>query len=87
MPTLRLLLVRLFPILGDTRNTGKYYNASGGNIKSELPSGIKAEEQGSNITGHFTSRDIIRHQTFSLQNRDSSDELQLVDIKANAIKR
>ena len=87
MPTLRLILVRLFPFLGGTRNTGKYYNASGSNIKSDLPSRIRAEERGSNMPAHFSPRDIVRHQTFSVEYGDSSDELQLVDVKAGAIKR
>ena len=83
MPTLRLLLVRLFPVLGGSRSAGKYYNASGGNTKSQLP---RAEEQGSNIAAHFTPRDRIRHQPFLMKDCHSSDELYLVDIKAGVIK-
>ena len=88
MPTLRLLLVRLFPILGGSRSAGKYYKASGDNIKSEQPSGIRAEEQGSNanMSSHFAPRDKIRHQTFSTEYMDSSEELELVDFKAAVLK-
>ncbi len=94
MPTLRLLLVRLFPSLGANSSYAKgYYHSSGGQVLSSkvthgrtrgdltsksTPAGTQPASSADTVLGKPTG--IIRQQTFAVQYDD--DETRLVQMRA-----
>ena len=86
LPTARLMLVRLFPVLGGSGNTGGYYYGQRGNTgNSRLGgrSGVRSAADGRAGDDGALKRGgaIIYQKSFTVQYGDEPDEQSLVHMR------